>query len=132
MVEIPEELLASFPPLGVDPDTPLRETLVHARFFDPASSWQWYVIEFDGHETFFGLILSRRVAVAGQFTLTELSSIDAHPSDDGPGIILDTEFQPKTVAELGKSTPAVLGLLAEPIPREINKFGDLVDLDDSP
>ena len=102
MIQVPKELLASIPPLGADPDTPLRDTLVHARFFDPASSWQWYVIEFDGHETFFGLILSRRVAVAGQFTLTELSSIDAHPSEDGPGIILDTEFQPKTVAELGE------------------------------
>ncbi len=131
MIQVPKELLDSIPPLGADPETPLSETLVYARFFDPASSWQWYVIEFDGGETFFGLILSRSVAVAGQFTLTELSSIDARPSECGPGIKLDPEFQPITVAKLAECRPAVGDLLAEPIPREINKFGDLVDLDES-
>lgn len=131
MIQLPKELRESLPPLGADPDTPLRETPIHARFYDPASSWQWFVIEFDGLETFFGLILSRSAAIAGQFTLTELSSIDAHRPGDGPGIHLDPEFQPITVSRLAVSQPAVMELLAEPIPREINKFGDLVDLDES-
>jgi hypothetical protein len=131
MIQLPKELREALPPLGADPDTPLRDTPIHARFYDPASNWQWFVIEFDGQETFFGLILSRSVAVAGQFTLTELSSIDARPPGKGPGIRLDPAFRPVTVAGLAEHQPAVRELLAEPIPREINKFGNLVDLDES-
>ena len=55
-----EELRHKIPRIGSNPLEPLGERIVHVRFFDPTSNWRWYVMEYDGDETFFGLVLQGR------------------------------------------------------------------------
>ena len=32
------------------------EAIAHVKFFTPDSNWTWYATEFDGEDTFFGLV----------------------------------------------------------------------------
>ena len=43
------------------------------KFFTPDSSWTWYATEFDGEETFFGLVDGHEKEL-GYFHLSELAS----------------------------------------------------------
>ena len=124
---VPEAVLEKIPAMGSDPETPLRDTMVHVRLFDPGSNWQWFILEVGDNHTCFGLVVSRSVAVAGQFGLGELSGLQ---DEDGiPSVRFDPDFEPLTVGELGSRLPSVAELLQEPIPREINLVRDLVDLE---
>jgi len=53
-------------------DVPLPEKVAYAKFFHPVSNWTWYVIEFDGHDTCFGLVVGHNTEF-GYFSLRELS-----------------------------------------------------------
>ena len=44
------------------------------KFFDPTGSWTWYATEFDGQDTFFGLVDGFELEW-GSFSLTELQSV---------------------------------------------------------
>lgn len=48
--------------------------IAYIKFFTPDSNWSWYVTEFDGVDTFFGLVdgLDKEL---GYFSLSELESI---------------------------------------------------------
>lgn len=45
-----------------------------AKFFSPWSNWTWYAIEFDGEDTFFGLVEGFETEL-GYFSLSELESV---------------------------------------------------------
>jgi len=112
-----EELKAELPGMGSSSETPLAESLVQLKFHDSANRWKWYVIEFDGEATFFGLVANPVAVVAGQFTLTELESL----SFDGEkladeSIKRDLSFQPMTVGELAKIEPGIKEYLVDRIP----------------
>lgn len=65
-------LRKQLPPLcetGHDPNP-----LVVCKFFTPDSSWTWYVTEFDGEDTFYGVVDGHEVEL-GYFSLKELLSI---------------------------------------------------------
>jgi len=47
---------------------------VHAKFFTPDSNWTWYVLEFDGKDTFFGLVYGLETEL-GYFSLSEISTV---------------------------------------------------------
>lgn len=124
---LPPDVAAGLPPLGSDPWTPLRETLIHVRLYDPSSRWEWLVMEFDGEESFFGLALSGSAAVAGVFRLTELEALATE--EGAPAIRRDPDFVPLTVGKLAETNPAVRRLLAEPNPREQQVESGLVRLE---
>ena len=44
------------------------------KFFTPDSSWTWYACEFDGEDTFFGLVRGHETEL-GYFSLNELESV---------------------------------------------------------
>jgi hypothetical protein len=44
------------------------------KFFDPTGSWTWYATEFDGKDTFFGLVDGFELEW-GSFSLSELKSV---------------------------------------------------------
>lgn len=46
-----------------------------AKFFDPCGSWTWYATEFDGEDTFFGMVHGWEKEL-GYFSLKELSEIE--------------------------------------------------------
>ena len=51
-----------------------HEALAYTKFFTPDASWNWYATEFDGQDTFFGLVVGH-VAELGYFSLSELESL---------------------------------------------------------
>lgn len=72
----------------------LAQALV--KFFTPDSNWTWYASEFDGDDTFFGLVAGLDVEL-GYFLLSELQSVRGPL---GLPIERDLHFEPKTLKEL--------------------------------
>jgi hypothetical protein len=61
-----------FPPLYSSESE--ADPLVICKFFTPDSSWTWYAIEFDGHDTFFGWVEGLENEL-GYFSLSELEHV---------------------------------------------------------
>lgn len=78
-----------------------EETIVRCKFFTPDSSWTWYVIEFDGDDTFYGLVIGWE-AELGYFSLCELES--ARGPRKMP-IERDLHFKPVSLAEVRRRHP---------------------------
>ena len=70
-----KELKAQFPKLGATEKVPVKEKAVIAKYFNPSSSWTWYAVEFDGKDTFFGLVDGFELEW-GNFSLSELKSVE--------------------------------------------------------
>lgn len=68
------------------------------KFFTPDANWTWYASEFDGEDTFFGLVSGFEVEL-GYFALSELDEVRGPL---GFPIERDIDYKPKTLAELMK------------------------------
>jgi hypothetical protein len=82
------------------------EAKVYMKFFDPCSNWTWYVMEFDGVDSFFGLVVGHETEF-GYFSLRELQSYE------GPlkiGIERDIWFKPCPLREVQKQLGMRVGL----------------------
>ena len=66
-------LRKSLPPLGAGEEQGFA-AMAHVKFFTPDSSWTSYASEFDGDDTFFGLVDGIALEY-GYFSLAELTSI---------------------------------------------------------
>lgn len=92
-----DELRRKLPPLyGTEHEA---RAIAQAKYFTPWTNWTWYAVEFDGEDTFFGLVegFGREW---GYFSLKELESIE------GPGglrIERDLFFQPKPIGKRGRT-----------------------------
>ena len=51
-----KEIKAKLPPLHSHEWEKAKDPIVHCKFFTPDSNWTWYVLEFGGVDTFFGLV----------------------------------------------------------------------------
>ena len=69
-----EEIKENLPPLYSTEGTPSTEKVCVVKYFQPWGSWTWYAIEFDGKDTFFGLVDGFELEW-GNFSLSELQSI---------------------------------------------------------
>ena len=70
--------------------------VARVKFFTPDSSWTWYATEFDGEDTFFGLV-DGQCKELGYFSLSELQTAR------GPmGLLIerDLHWQPKSLEEI--------------------------------
>ena len=67
-----------------------------ARFFTPDGEWTWYASEFDGEDTFFGLVIGFE-AELGYFSLSELESVRGKM---GLLVERDLHFEPTTFNEI--------------------------------
>lgn len=65
-------LRCTLPPLGAGAEQ--TDALALVKFFTPDSSWTWYASEFDGVDTFYGLV-DGLVVEFGSFSLRELESV---------------------------------------------------------
>jgi len=72
--------------------------IAYVKFFTPDSNWTWYATEFDGKDTFFGLVdgLCKEL---GYFSLSELKSVRGPL---GLKIEKDLYFEPTILEELIK------------------------------
>lgn len=74
----------------------LGDPVVHAKLFTPWTSWTWFLTEFDGEDTCFGLVSGHEIEL-GYLSLGELEAIR------GPGglrIERDIHFTPKRLSEV--------------------------------
>lgn len=72
------------------------KAVVHVKLFTPDSNWTWYATEFDGEDTFFGLVDGFEKEL-GCFSLKELESIKGPM---GLPIERDLWWKPKTLEEI--------------------------------
>lgn len=70
--------------------------IARVKFFTPWSNWTWYATEFDGEDTFFGLVEGFEKEL-GYFSLSELQSITG---PFGLRIERDLHFKPTPLKEL--------------------------------
>lgn len=91
-----QEIRKNTPRLHATEDIKLEDKIVTAKFFTPWSHWTWYLIEFDGEDTCFGLVegLEREF---GYFRLSELESIKGQ---FGLRVERDRCFKPTQVSQL--------------------------------
>lgn len=92
MILLPHDIRATLPPLYATENT--EDPLARVRFFTPWSYWTWYATEFDGDNTFFGLVFGHEVEY-GYFSLKELGSVR------GPGgltVERDLHFTPAKIS----------------------------------
>src|SRR5205809_558157 len=91
-----QQIRQQLPELYATEMTPLADKVAIAKFFTPDSSWTWYAVEFDGHDTFFGYVQGHE-SEFGYFSLSELQ--DAR----GPWGLpteRDVSFKPTRLVEL--------------------------------
>ncbi len=69
---------------------------VYCKFFALASSWSWYVLEFDGVDTFFGWV-DGSCPELGYFSLKELESLNWNGI---PQIERDIYFEPTPLSKV--------------------------------
>lgn len=91
---LPREVRETLPPLGTTEEE--NDPLCRVKFFYPDFSWTWYAIEFDGEDTFFGLVDGFEKEL-GYFRLSELLE---NRSQFGLEIERDFHFTPKPLSEL--------------------------------
>ena len=66
------------------------------KFFTPDSNWTWYASEFDGNDTFFGLVSGFDVEL-GYFSLKEIQSVRGPL---GLPIERDLHYEPRSLKDL--------------------------------
>lgn len=88
-------LADKLPPLYSQENT--KDPIAQVRFFSIAGNWEWFAIEFDGDDQFFGLVNGFESEL-GYFSLTELASVTAM-GGKLPLIERDLGFTPKPLSE---------------------------------
>jgi hypothetical protein len=72
------------------------DAVAHAKYFTPDSNWTWYATEFDGKDTFFGLVDGFEKEL-GYFSLSELRQARGPL---GLPVERDLYWTPKTLREI--------------------------------
>lgn len=75
-----------------------ENAVAQGKFFTPDAGWSWYPTEFDGRDSFFGLVVGFETEL-GYFSLSELQSIRGPLSLP---VERDKHFAPKTLADIRK------------------------------
>ena len=75
--------------------------IAFVKFFTPDSNWTWYITEFDGKDTFFGLVDGFEKEL-GYFSLSELQNVTGPL---GLKIERDLYFKPITLKRLMNGDP---------------------------
>jgi len=105
---LPEGLRDKLPQLGTNSEGSPEDLTVHTRLVDPASNWRWYILEFDGDDTCYGLVVTSKNALIGHFTISELKALRYHdPALGTVGIERDTYFEAVSLGELMEKEPKI-------------------------
>ena len=90
-----QEIRKLLPPLYAQ-DGKGGQAMVYLKLFTPDSQWTFYATEFDGEDTFFGLVEGHEKEL-GYFSLSELAKIRGPL---GLPIERDLHFKPRTLSEI--------------------------------
>lgn len=94
---LPKEILEQLPPLYSQED--VKDPMVICKFFYPDFDWTWYAIEFDGKDTFYGLVDGYEEEL-GYFSLSELVG---NCGKMGLPVERDLYFKPCRLSEVRKN-----------------------------
>jgi Protein of unknown function (DUF2958) len=94
MTLLTDEIKHQLPPLYSTETTP--DPTAWVKFFTPDASWTWYATEFDGEDTFFGLVQGQDEEL-GYFSLSELQTLQG---PFGLGVERDISFKPTLLSAL--------------------------------
>ena len=92
-----QEIRDTLPPLYNNEKHPEKESVAIAKFFSPYSQWTWYVVEFDGEDTFWGLVDGFEMEY-GYFSYSELEAVTVFGGV--PAIERDCHWSPRPVKEI--------------------------------
>ena len=73
-----------------------ENAVIYVKFFNPCGAGTWYATEYDGEDTFFGLVEGHEKEL-GYFSLSELAKIRGPL---GLPIERDLHFKPRTLSEI--------------------------------
>ncbi len=90
-----QEIRKELPALGAQ-DGQGGKAVVYVKFFSPDSSWTFWATEFDGEDTFFGLVEGHEKEL-GYFSLSELQKVRGPM---GLPIERDLHWKPKTLEQI--------------------------------
>jgi hypothetical protein len=96
MTLLPKSLRNTLPPLYATEDQP--DPLVQCKFFTAWSRWSWYILEFDGEDTFFGWVEGFE-GEYGYFSLAELLSV---VGPYGLRVERDLYFEPQPMSQVSQ------------------------------
>jgi hypothetical protein len=91
-----KEILSKMPKLYANEQ--VEDPLVVCKFFTPWTHWTWYVLEYDGKDTFFGFV-DGDFPELGYFRLSELQNLKG---PFGLTIERDLYFEPQRLSEVKK------------------------------
>jgi DNA repair protein RadC len=89
---LPENVRTALPRLYATEHA--ADPIVHAKLFTPWAGWTWFITEFDGEDTLFGLVSGHEVEL-GYISLAELEALE------GPGglrVERDRHFTPRPLS----------------------------------
>jgi hypothetical protein len=93
-----KELLKKLPPLYTNEE--VKDPMIIAKFFALGSSWTWFAMEFDGEDTFFGMVHGFEKEL-GYFSLKELESVKFSLGGMSiQGVERDINWTPRRLSEL--------------------------------
>lgn len=94
-----EEIKKTIPDL-YEQDGKGREAMAYVHYFSPWSGWDWYGTEFDGEDTFFGLVRGFETEL-GYFSLRELSETTVTLNGvERLAIERDISWKPRPLSEI--------------------------------
>jgi len=90
-----KQIRKQLPPLYSQEDLG-QKAIAHVKFFTPDSNWTWWATEFDGEDTFFGLV-EGHCKELGYFSLQELQTARGPL---GLPVERDLHWRPKRLDEI--------------------------------
>jgi hypothetical protein len=94
---VTQEIRDTLPPLYNSEKHPEKEAIAMVKFFSPYSQWTWYAIEFDGEDTFWGLVDGFEMEY-GYFSYSELEAVSVFGGV--PAVERDCYWSPRPVKEI--------------------------------
>lgn len=90
-----KEILKRLPPL-YSTDALGDAAIAQVKYFSLSNNWRWFATEFDGDDTFFGLVAGFDIEL-GYFSLKELQSVQWLSI---PAIERDWSWEPKSIFDI--------------------------------
>jgi hypothetical protein len=91
-----KELEKQIPELYTTQSIPYKDRVAVVKLFHPASSWTWYILEYDGQDICYGLVEGLELEF-GNFSLNELRQV---VGPFGLSVERDRHFQPTKLIDL--------------------------------
>ena len=92
-----QEIKGTLKPLYNSEKHPEMEAIAQVKFFSPYSQWTWYAVEFDGEDTFFGLVDGFEMEY-GYFSYSGLEAVTVFGGV--PAVERDCHWSPRPVKEI--------------------------------